>query len=63
VTSVYKHCVSMKVAWREITEIHEDHVVVVEHLMPDPSGPYLVMSDGAEPAWAMRRSQEPRKFP
>lgn len=57
---IYKHAVSMSVDRREIVENHDDYVVVVEHLKPDPKGPYLVMSDYAEPTWAKRKFKEPR---
>ncbi len=42
------------------TKVHDDHVVVVEYLKPDPKGPYWVMSDYAEPTWAERKFKEPR---
>lgn len=57
---IYKHCVSMSVDRREVTEVHADHVVVVEYLKPDPKGPFLVMSDYDEPTWAARKTLEPR---
>lgn len=55
-----KHCVSMSIERREIAEVHDDHVVVIEYLKPDPAGPFLVMSDYDEPTWAARKIVEPR---
>jgi hypothetical protein len=57
---IYKHSVSMSVDRREIVEVHDDYVVVVEYLKPDPNGPYWVMSDYDEPTWAARKFEEPR---
>lgn len=57
---IYKHCVSMRLDRREIVEVHDDYVVVIEHLTPDPAGPYLVMSNYDEPTWAKRKVTEPR---
>lgn len=57
-----KHCVSMSVDRRDVIEDHDDYVVVVEWLKPDPKGPYLVMSDYDEPTWAARRFHEPKSI-
>jgi len=57
---IYKHSVYMSVARREVVEVHDDHVVVIDHLTPDPAGPYIVLSDHAEPTWATRKYMEPR---
>ncbi len=56
---MFKHCVSMSVVRREITEVHADHVLVTEYLLPDPNGPFLIMSDHSEAAWAVRKVNEP----
>lgn len=58
-TGIYKHCVPMSLDRRQIVEEHEDHIVVMEWLKPDPNGVYLVMSDYDEPTWAARRYREP----
>lgn len=55
----YKHSVFMSVARREVVEVHDDYIVVIDHLKPDPKGMYCVMSDHAEPAWATRKYMEP----
>ena len=57
---IYKHTVSMSVDRREIVEVHDDYVVVLEHLKPDPRGPFLVMSDYGEPEWATLKTVETR---
>lgn len=57
--TIYKHCVSMSIDRVEIVEEHEDHVVMIEYLKPDPNGPYLVMSDYDEPTWAARKFEKP----
>ena len=49
----------MAVVRREITEVHADHVLVTEYLLPDPKGPFLIMSDQSEAAWAVRKVREP----
>lgn len=58
-TGIYKHCVPMSLDRQEIVEVHDDHVVVVEYLKPDPQGPYLVMSNYDEPTWAARKYSRP----
>jgi hypothetical protein len=55
VTGIYKHCVSMSLDHSEVVEVHDDYVVIVDYLKPDPQGPYLVMSDFGEPTWAARK--------
>jgi hypothetical protein len=57
---VYKHCVPMSIDRVEVVEEHDDYVVMVEWLKPDPKGVYLVMSDYDEPTWAARRFEAPR---
>lgn len=57
--SLFKHFVSMSVVQREITEVHADYVVVTEYLLPDPKGPFLMMSDHSEAEWAVRKVKEP----
>lgn len=57
--SLYKHCVSMAVVRREITEVHPDHVIVTEYMVPDPEGPFLVMSGESPAQWAARKVKEP----
>jgi hypothetical protein len=52
------------VASRQVLATHEDHVVIMEYLKPDPNGPLMyLIDDGKEPQWCLRIVREPKLLP